>query len=303
MSKSQTKLPYSNKSAVSSVKDFFQLLKPRVMSLAIFTAICGMILSPNRIHPVIGFISVLCIALGAGAAGVINMWYEKDLDLIMSRTQNRPLPKQRIHPQEALNFGVFLGVFSVILLYLSANLLAASLLATSILFYIFVYTVWLKKKTYQNIVIGGVAGSIPPMIGWAVIENNISLFPFLLFLIIFFWTPPHFWCLALFCNEDYKKANIPMLPLIKGTKITKINILVYTLILSYITLTPYLYGFVGKIYFIITSILNIIFIVYALILFKKEDKARLLFRYSIIYLFTIFLTMISDKVTSNYVLY
>ena len=227
--------------ADDSISDYFLLLKPKVMSLVVFTGFAGMWIAPglNQLHPFLAFIAILCLAVGAGAAGAINMWYDRDIDAVMKRTKDRPLPMGRVRPEEALSYGVILSVASVVTMGLALNWLAAALLAGANLFYVFVYTIWLKRLTPQNIVIGGAAGAFPPMIGWAAVTGDITLYPVILFLIIFFWTPPHFWALSLFANEDYKRANIPMMTVVAGERKTKIQMLVYTLILLPLTLSPY----------------------------------------------------------------
>ena len=222
--------------------DYFALLKPRVMSLVVFTGFVGFYLAPASPHPVLAGIAILCIAVGAGAAGAINMWYERDIDAVMKRTMSRPIPTGRIAPGNALGFGVVLAIASVTLMGLALNLPAAALLALSIAFYVFVYTIWLKRRTPQNIVIGGAAGAFPPMIGWAAASGEVSLASLALFAIIFIWTPPHFWSLALYRSQDYAKAGIPMLPVIAGPDETRRQILLYTAVLLPVTLTPYLLG-------------------------------------------------------------
>jgi len=281
----------------ASVRDFFELLKPRVMALVVFTGIAGIFLSPNEINPFLSFVAVLCIAIGAGAAGAINMWYERDIDAIMSRTKNRPIPKGRINPDDAFAFGMLLTLMSVALMALALNWVAAGLLAFASFFYIFIYTIWLKPRTSQNIVIGGAAGAFPPMIGWAAVTGSISIEPLLLFAIIFLWTPPHFWSLALYKNADYKKAKIPMLPVVAGKSVTRLQILLYTLFLSPFVIAPYLMGISGFIYLSAAILLQSLFISSAFISWKeKTDKAaRVTFLYSIFYLFAIFAFMMIDK--------
>ena len=286
------------KTELNTGYDYFLLLKPRVMSLAIFTALVGQILAyqSQKQHIVLFIISLFSIALGAGAAGCINMWYEKDIDSLMQRTKNRPLPRGIIKSDDALCMGIVLSIMSVVLLSLSANYLAGFLLASSILFYVFVYTVWLKRKTVYNIVIGGAAGALPPLIGWVSVSNEISLFPILLFSIIFIWTPPHFWALSLYTNEDYKKANIPMLPVVLGKDKTIISIIKYSYFLFFVSLTPYIFNLSGKIYLFSATLLSIIFI-YLSHSLKRYDvkKAKNLFKFSIFYLFILYLTTIVDS--------
>ncbi len=281
----------------SSVGDYIQLLKPRVMSLVVFTGWVGLMLAPGYIHPFIAFVSVLCIALGAGAAGAINMWYDRDIDAIMSRTQYRPLPAGKISPQDALTFGVVLSVISTWIMLTLVGWVPALLLAISILFYVFVYTMYLKRATPQNIVIGGAAGALPPMIGWACVSGDISWASFCLFLIIFMWTPPHFWALALYRHEDYAKAGVPMLPVTHGIRSTQWHILVYTLMMVPVTFLPYFLGFLGTIYLSCSLILGAGMIFLSLKTMAKhyEKSAKQLFVYSIFYLFLLFLAMVGEK--------
>src|SRR6185503_44299 len=225
-----------------------EILKPRVMSLVVFTAIVGLVLAPGHLHPVLAAIAVLCIAIGAGASGAINMWYDRDIDAVMRRTADRPLPAGRMMPGEALGFGVVLSVGSVAVMGLAVNLAAAALLGLTIGFYVFVYTMWLKRRTPQNIVIGGAAGAFPAVIGWAAVTGSIDLVPLILFAIVFAWTPPHFWSLALFANADYQRAGVPMLPVVAGAKETRRQIVIYTLLLVPLSLVPWLIGFSGLVY-------------------------------------------------------
>jgi len=285
------------KTQESTVKDYFDLLKPRVMSLVIFTAITGLYLAPGNIHPFIAVIAIFCISIGSGAAGAMNMWYDRDIDNIMKRTKTRPIPSGKILPENALHMGVFLSVISVTLMALAVNFLSAALLAFAIFFYSYIYTVLLKRSTAQNIVIGGAAGALPPLIGWVSVTNYISVEPILLFLIIFFWTPPHFWALSLYSAEDYKKANVPMLPVVSGIKMTKIHILIYTLVLAIVTSIPSFIGFMGELYLWVVSILNIIFITLAILLYRDPQNKLSVktFFFSIFYLFLLFLIAIIDK--------
>ena len=223
----------------SSVGDWVSLLKPRVLTLVVFTGLIGLLIAPGHLHPVLAVTAVLCITVAAGAAGVINMWYDRDIDAIMRRTQRRPIPAGRIAPDEALAFGITLAGASVIVMYLATNLAAAFVLALSIAFYVFVYTIWLKRRTPQNIVIGGAAGAFPPVIGWAAVTGSVDLVPLLLFATIFFWTPPHFWSLSLFASGDYARAGIPMLPVVAGAKETRRQIVLYTLLLVPVSLLPW----------------------------------------------------------------
>jgi protoheme IX farnesyltransferase len=248
----------------ASSRDLFALTKPRVMSLVVFTGLCGLLAAPVPVHPVLGFAAVLCIALGAGAAGALNQWYEADLDAKMKRTAKRPLPAGRMTRQTALHFGVGLSVFSVILMDLAANHLAAAILAVSILFYVLVYTVWLKRRTAQNIVIGGAAGAFPPLIGWAAATGDVSTLPILLFAIIFLWTPPHFWALSLFVKTDYANAGVPMLPVVAGVTTTRRHIALYTIPMVAAAIAPWAMGLTGWIYGVASIALNAVFLFLAL---------------------------------------
>jgi protoheme IX farnesyltransferase len=280
----------------SSIKDFIVLLKPRVISLVIFTGIIGMLLAPGTIHPVIAVIAIISISLGSGAAGALNMWYDKDIDAIMTRTKTRPIPSGKISPDEALHLGIALSILSVFIMAVFVNYLSAFLLAFSIIFYAVIYTIYLKRRTAQNIVIGGAAGAFPPIIGWTAVTSSISIEPLLLFLIIFMWTPPHFWSLSLYSAEDYKKANIPMMPVTKGIKSTKDQIVIYFLLLFFSTLLPYSFQMLGTLYLITAFILNITFAFYIMLLTRDEQKYSMsCFKYSITYLFLLFLSMILDK--------
>ena len=283
----------------SSLEDFLSLLKPRVMSLAIFTSVCGLLLAPNQIHPFLIFVAILCISIGAGASGAINMWYDQDIDGLMVRTKGRPIPQGKISALDALGFGTILAIISVLVLGLAVNYFAAFLLFFSIFFYIFIYTIWLKRRTPQNIVIGGAAGAFPPVIGWACSTGDISVFPLILFLIIFMWTPPHFWALALYKDIEYSKAKVPMLPVVKGKKITKMQIMIYSIILFAVTTLPFLLEFSGLIYIIAASILNTYFCYLSFRLLKSSDNDELsyapkLFKFSILYLYCIFSFLVID---------
>ena len=286
----------------SSMKAFFNLMKPRVMSLVIFTSAVGLLIAPVKINFIDAICSLMAVALGSGAAGALNMWYESDLDSLMTRTCLRPIPTGKLTRNQALMFGIFSSLISVTTLYFFSNLIAATTLTITILFYVFVYTVWLKRKTPQNIVIGGASGALPPVIGWAIATNSISLEPIILFLIIFIWTPSHFWALSLYKTDDYKKAKIPMLPITSGIEATKLNIFIYSLILFPVAVAPYFFNFSGLVYFIFSSTLSMyyIFISYKLLKEKnsiKEKKlASKLFGYSIIYLFMIFTFILIDRV-------
>jgi len=286
----------------SYIKAFFNLMKPRVMSLVIFTCAVGLLIAPIKIDFVNAIISLFAVALGSGAAGALNMWYESDLDSLMTRTCLRPIPTGKLTKNQALTFGVLSSLVSIIMLYIFSNLVAATILAITIIFYVFIYTIWLKRKTSQNIVIGGASGALPPVIGWAIATNGITLEPIILFLIIFIWTPSHFWALSLYKSEDYRKAKIPMLPVTSGVETTKFNIFVYALILFPVVLSPYFLNFSGLIYLIISSILSgyYLFISYKLLRAKhsivEKKLAIKLFGYSILYLFMIFATVLVDKV-------
>jgi heme o synthase len=277
-----------------SVKDYIMLMKPRVMSLVVFTGYCGVNLAPGHIHPVIAFAAILLISIGAGSAAAINMWYDRDIDRIMKRTQKRPIVTGAIDPDEALGFGIVTGVMSVLLMALCVNIIASILLATTILYYIFIYTIWLKRSSIQNVVIGGAAGALPPMIGWAAVTGDVSWQSFTLFAIIFMWTPPHSWALALFRIQDYRDCSVPMMPVIKGSLYTKKQMLFYTILMLITCTMPYFLGMAGIIYLTVSSILGLIFLGYSILLFKDDDlrRSKKLFWYSIIYLFGIFLTLI-----------
>lgn len=281
-----------------NLSDYFCLLKPKVMTLVVFTGFAGMWVAPgfNTMHPILAFVAILSLAIGAGASGAINMWYERDLDKKMLRTQNRPIPAGRIIPEEGLAFAIILSMASIMLMGLAINWLAAGLLAFANFFYVVIYTMWLKPRTPQNIVIGGAAGAFPPMIGWAAVTGDISILSIVLFLIIFFWTPPHFWALALFASNDYEKANIPMLPVTRGEKETRIQMLIYTIILWPISLSPWLMGNTGIIYGATSIILSSLFVVSAITVLKNKTikDAKSMFGYSIFYLFALFLALMLD---------
>ncbi len=285
----------------ASLGDYVALLKPRVMSLVVFTGIVGLVLAPATLHPLLAAMAVLCIAVGAGASGAINMWYERDIDGLMRRTLDRPLPAGRMAPGEALGFGVVLAVGSVALMGLALNWMAAALLAFTIGFYIFVYTVWLKRRTAQNIVIGGAAGALPPVIGWAAATGDVSLAPFTLFAVIFTWTPPHFWALALCREDDYAKAGVPMLPVVAGPRETRKQILAYAAILVPVSLGPWFAGLVGPLYGVAALALGALFIVSALRVWYlgTARSARALFRFSIVYLFLLFVSLLADGLASG----
>jgi heme o synthase len=279
--------------------DYFALLKPRVMSLVVFSGFVGLMVAPGHIHPLMGFITVLCIALASGGSAAINMWYDRDIDAVMLRTQKRPIPQGRMSPDAALELGGTLIFLSVALMALAVNWLAAGLLAFAAGFYVFVYTMWLKRRTPQNIVIGGAAGAFPPMIAWAAVTGSISWPAIILFLIIFFWTPPHFWALALYRNEDYQRAGVPMLPVTHGERRTKIEMLIYTLILFPVSLMPYVIGFAGMVYGIGAAILSSIFIVCAIrvLMDSTHKSAKQMFGFSLFYLTGIFMLLLEHSLT------
>jgi protoheme IX farnesyltransferase len=275
------------------------LLKPRVISLVVFTGAVGLVVAPGHLHPVLAFAAILCIATAAGASGAINMWYDRDIDAVMRRTAKRPIPAGRIDPAGALGFGVFLAVSSVLVMFLALNTAAAAILAVSILFYVFVYTMWLKRRTPQNIVIGGAAGAFPPVIGWAAVTGSVDVLPIMLFAIVFFWTPPHFWALSLYAHGDYERAGVPMLPVVNGARTTRWHVFGYTIILVLSSLLPWLGGFTGLLYGTAASVLGLAFIVAAArVVLDKQDTAgrsltndvpaRQAFKYSLVYLFALF---------------
>ena len=283
-------------------RDFFALMKPGVVRLVVYTGLCGLIAAPGHIHPVLGFTAVLCIALAAGSAGALNQWYEVDIDGIMKRTAKRPLPSGRMNPQSALHFGVGVGVFSVLLMGFATNWFAASILAVSILFYVLIYTVWLKRRTPQNIVIGGAAGAFPPLIGWAAVTGDVTALPLILFSLIFLWTPPHFWALALFMKADYAAAGVPMLPVVAGERPTRIQIFLYTLPMVVVAVLPWALGMTGAFYGGAASIGSALFLALATqVGFRKTGEGdamkpeKRLFAYSIIYLFVLFGALAIDR--------
>lgn len=285
---------------VASAADFLALLKPRVMSLVVFTALVGLILAPGDIHPVIAFTAILCIAVGAGASGCLNMWYDADIDARMRRTRGRPVPAGRISRGEALGFGATLSVASVVMMGLVVNLVAAGLLALTIAYYLFIYTMWLKRRTPQNIVIGGAAGAFPPMIGWAAVTGTVSVESLILFAIIFFWTPPHFWALSLFISDDYKAAGVPMLPVVAGPLETRRQILFYSLLLAPLGVAPFAIGMSGLLYGIGAAALGLAFLALAARVWRRGETAdaRRLFLFSIVYLAALFLLLPLDKALS-----
>jgi protoheme IX farnesyltransferase len=279
------------------VRDYIRLLKPRVMSLVVFSGFAGLFVAPGEIHPLLAAVAVLCIAVGAGAAGAINMWYDRDIDAVMTRTRGRPIPRGRVGADDALAFGTVLAIGSVLLMALAVNYAAAAILAAAILFYVFVYTIWLKRSTPQNIVIGGAAGAFPPMIGWAAVTGGVSWESLVLFGLIFFWTPPHFWALALYRRGDYAMAGVPMLPVVAGVRATKIQMLLYTATLLPLGLAPYWMGVAGPLYAMAATVLGALFLwSAAAVWFDETDKAaKRMFGYSIFYLFAIFGAMILDR--------
>ncbi len=291
----------------ADIEDYVALLKPRVMSLVVFTAFVGMVASGGALDPVLGAISLLAIAVGAGASGALNMWYDADIDGLMRRTQDRPVPAGRVSPDEALAFGLVLSVFSVTLLGLAANWIAAGLLAFTIFFYAVIYTMWLKRWTAQNIVIGGAAGALPPVVGWAAITGGLALEPLLLFLVIFVWTPPHFWALALFTRGDYARAGIPMMPNVAGEESTRFQILLYSILLAPVGTLPWLLGGAGMAYAAGSIVLGAEFVRRAATLYRHGDQdknraAKSLFGFSILYLFSLFALRLAEALVSAWVI-
>ncbi len=285
--------------SLASVGDYIALLKPRVMSLVVFTALVGLSVAPGSLHPVTAFTALLCIAVGAGASGALNMWFDADIDAKMTRTARRPVPSGRVQPGEALAFGLTLSGFSVVILGVLVNVLSAALLAFTIFFYAVVYTMWLKRSTPQNIVIGGAAGAFPPMIGWAAVTGSMSLEPIVLFAIIFFWTPPHFWALALYKTEDYARAGIPMLPVVAGDSATRLQILLYTLVVVPIGIAPWPLGYASALYGFVSVVTGAIMVLLAVQVYRErrpaERAARNLFAFSILYLFLLFAVLMIDR--------
>jgi len=290
-------------------RDWLLLLKPRVVSLVVFTGAIGLFLAPGHLHPVLAFTAILCIAIAAGAAGALNMWWERDIDALMHRTRRRPIPDGRLPASDALGFGVTLAVGSVLVMGLATNLAAALWLAVSIGFYVFVYTIWLKRRTPQNIVIGGAAGAFPPLIGWVAVTGHVGILPILLFAIIFLWTPPHFWALSLYACRDYGRAGVPMLPVVAGARSTRWHILAYTLLLGAVAVLPWTFGYTGALYGISASLMSAGFVAGAVwTLLDRQDSAgnsmtgdqpaRLLFRYSLIYLAVIFVAIAADRLVA-----
>jgi protoheme IX farnesyltransferase len=288
--------------SIAGVGDYIELMKPRVMSLVVFTALVGLVRSPVPMHPVMAFTALLCIAVGAGAAGVLNMWYDADIDARMARTAGRPIPRGRITPGEAAGFGFTLAVFSVVSLGLLVNVLAAALLAFTIFFYVAIYTVWLKRSTPQNIVIGGAAGALPPMIGWAAVTGGVAAEPLVLFLIVFLWTPPHFWALSLYRADDYARAGVPMLPVVAGATETRRQILRYTLVLAPVGAMPWLLGYAGPLYGIAALLAGTAMIALA-IRVRGEQRghaaSKQMFGFSILYLFLLFAMLLVDRMAGG----
>ncbi len=289
----------------SSWRDWLSLLKPRVVTLVVLTGIVGMMVAPGRINPVVAITAVLCIAVAAGAAGAINMWFDRDIDAVMRRTSTRALPMGKIKPDEALTFGVVLAVASVMVMSLATNLVAGAWLAVSIAFYVFIYTMWLKRRTAQNIVIGGAAGAFPPIIGWAAVTGDVTVMPWLLFGIVFLWTPPHFWALALYACKDYGRAGVPMLPVVAGAKHTRVQILLYTLVLAPFSVLPWALGYAGPVYGLTAVALGLGFILSAVLVWRdkqdadgvsltKDAPARACFRFSLAYLAILFAAVAVD---------
>jgi protoheme IX farnesyltransferase len=285
--------------SLATVGDYIALMKPRVMSLVVFTALVGLAVAPGSLHPVAAFTALLCIAVGAGAAGALNMWYDADVDALMTRTARRPVPMGRVRPGEALAFGLTLGSFAIVVLGLLVNWVAAALLAFTIFFYVVIYTIWLKRSTPQNIVIGGAAGAFPPMIGWAAVNGSLSFEPVLLFLIIFFWTPPHFWALALYRTEDYARARIPVLPVVSGDASTRRQIMLYTLVLVPLGVAPWAFGYTGALYGVTALVTGAIMVMLGWQVFREsrpaERASRNLFAFSILYLFLLFAVLLVER--------
>ena len=287
-------------------RDWIALLKPRVLTLVVFTGLIGLLVAPGHLNVVLAFTAILCISVAAGACGAINMWYDRDIDAVMRRTRTRPIPAGRIEPGPALGFGITLAVGSVLVMGLAVNIPAALILALSICFYVFVYTMWLKRRTPQNIVIGGAAGAFPPVIGWAAVTGSVDLIPLVLFGIVFIWTPPHFWSLALWANDDYRRAGVPMLPVVAGAKETRRQILLYTLVLVPLTLVPFFLGFSGMVYGVAAALLGAMFLlrVYGVMTDRQDAAgvsltgdapAKRAFKYSVLYLFVLFAALAVDR--------
>ncbi|WND02912.1 heme o synthase [Temperatibacter marinus] len=293
---------HNTQSANADVNDYFQLLKPRVMSLVIFTAFVGVIAAPGDMHPIMAFVSVLLIAIGAGASGALNMWYDADIDQDMDRTKGRPVPAGKVSADHAKTYGMILSFGSVFLMGILINVTSAVLLALTIFFYVVIYTIWLKRRTPQNIVIGGAAGAFPPMIGWAAVTDSVTLESLVLFGIIFIWTPPHFFALSLFISNDYERVKVPMMPVVHGDQATRNNIIVYSLLLAPFAVLPYFMGFAGLAYGVVTAMLGLIFVYYALcISMKREGAEKRLFLFSIFYLFAVFATLALERIILGWI--
>ena len=287
----------SGLNSLSLANDYLALLKPRVMSLVVFTGFAGLVLAPGELHPVLSLVAVFCIAFAAGGAGAINMWYDRDIDALMVRTRNRPIPAGRMVPQKALTFGFATSVIAVIIMGVAVNWVAAALLAFANAFYVFVYTIWLKRRTPQNIVIGGAAGAMPPLIGWAAVTGTMGLESFALFLLIFLWTPPHFWALSLCRTDEYAMAGVPMLPVVVGKNATRRHILIYSMLLVPVSLAPLALGIAGAIYATTAIAMGggFLFLAYRIIIQRDDGSARRMFQYSIFYLFILFLVLIAER--------
>ncbi len=289
----------------AGVADYIALLKPRVMSLVVFTALVGFFIAPGHVHPVLAITSILCIAVGGGASGALNMWYEGDIDALMTRTANRPIPRGRVTPAEALTFGLVLSFFSVMTLGVLVNWLAAALLAFTIFFYVVIYTIWLKRWTAQNIVIGGAAGALPPVVAWAAATGSLSMEPVWLFLITFFWTPPHFWALALFRNDDYSRAGVPMLPVVAGPDATRLQILLYSIVLVAVSVAPWMLGTFSAIYGATSLVLGAGMVWYAVDVYRFRTgkpagvATRRLFKFSLLYLFALFAVLLLEVIAQG----
>ncbi|WP_072395015.1 heme o synthase [Hyphomicrobium sp. CS1GBMeth3] len=296
----ESALARSATTAEPSVGDFIELMKPRVMSLVVFTSLAGLFAAPGTLHPVLAIIAILCIAVGAGASGALNMWYDADIDARMARTAARPIPRGRVTPDEALAFGTVLSVVSVLTLGVLINWVAGALLALTIAYYVFFYTMWLKRRTPQNIVIGGAAGSFPPMIGWAAVTGTVTIESVLLFLIIFMWTPPHFWALALYRSRDYERVGVPMLPVVAGPDETRRQILLYSLVLVPLAVVPYFIGLGGIVYAVASVALGLVFLHFAVKVWRiregraADHAAKQLFGFSILYLFLLFAVILGE---------
>ncbi|MBI0163185.1 protoheme IX farnesyltransferase [Bartonella sp. M0283] len=309
ISKQESPQPHMPIASPADANDYIILLKPRVMSLVVFTALVGMMVAPEPINPVLGFVAILCIAVGGGASGALNMWYDADIDAIMKRTRKRPIPAGKVTGGEVLVFGLVLSALSVFTMGIFINWFSAAFLAFTIFFYVVIYTMWLKRSTPQNIVIGGAAGAFPPMIGWAAATGTISIESVILFLIIFMWTPPHFWALSLFVTTDYGEAHIPMMPNVKGERSTKNQILVYAILMALCGIAPYFIGFAGITYGILSTILGVVFIYYSYELWKTKQreqtvvKAKKLFFFSLIYLAALFAILLVESLATRLISY